>query len=87
MAATDMARSRPEFTVMAIGGISLSKGISAVIGPIISGLLLEAGKGLPLGGGFGRFGYGAVELFVGFCALASGVGGLICAFMRQRIHA
>ena len=87
MAAADMAGSRPEFTVMAFGGISLSKGISAVIGPIVSGILLESGKDIALGGGFGRFGYGAVEIFVGCCALASGVGGLVCAFIRQRMRA
>ena len=83
-AAADCAGSRPEYAGMAFGGISLSKGVSAVVGPVVSGLLLEAGKGAPLGGGFGRFGYGAVEIFVGSCALASGVGGLVVAFARQR---
>ena len=34
--------------------------------------------------GFGKFGYGAVELFVGFCALGCGVGSLVIAFVRKQ---
>ena len=86
-AAADCAGSRPEYAGMAFGGISLSKGVSAVVGPVVSGLLLEAGKGAPLGGRFGRFGYSAVEIFVGSCALASGVGGLVVALAKQRTAA
>ena len=34
--------------------------------------------------GFGKFGYGAVELFVGSCALACGVGSLVIALVRKQ---
>ena len=54
------------------------------MGPILSGVLLEAGKGSAIGGVFGREGYGAVEIFVGTCALATGAGSLVIAFARQR---
>ena len=65
--------------------MSFFKGISAVVGPIIAGLLLQSGKGTEIGNGYGRFGYGAVELFVGSCALASGVAGIAAAISRRRV--
>ena len=34
--------------------------------------------------GYGKFGYGAVELFVGSCALACGVGSLVIALVRKQ---
>lgn len=37
-----------------------------------------------MGGVFGRGGYGAVEIFVGSCALATGVGSLVVVFTKQR---
>ncbi|KAI0754563.1 MFS general substrate transporter [Daedaleopsis nitida] len=86
-AAAECAGSRPEYAGMAFSGMSFSKGVSAVVGPIISGLLLEAGKGSSLGHGFGRFGYGAVEIFVGSCALATGAGSVAVALARQRVVA
>ena len=84
-AAAECAGDKPEYAGMAFSGMAFFKGISAVIGPIISGLLLEAGKGSSMGHGFGRFGYGAVELFVGSCALATGAGSIAVALARQRI--
>lgn len=69
---------------MAIAGTSLFKGVSAVVGPAISGLLLEAGEGSTLGGGFGRAGYGAVEIFVGSCAVATMAGSVVVGLARQR---
>ena len=57
------------------------------MGPIIAGLLLEAGQGTTMGLGFGRFGYGAMELFVGSCAVVSGVGSIAVAMARQRVTA
>ncbi|KAI0330843.1 MFS general substrate transporter [Cubamyces sp. BRFM 1775] len=83
--AMESAGSQPEYAGMAFAGTAFFKGISAVIGPIISGLLLQAGNGSSMHGGFGRFGYGAVEIFVGSCALASGVGSMAVAFARQRV--
>ena len=83
--AAECAGSKPEYAGMAFSGIAFFKGISAVVGPIIAGLLLEAGDGASMGHGFGKFGYGAVELFVGSCALASGAGSVAVALARQRV--
>lgn len=71
---------------MSFAGTAFFKGISAVIGPVISGLLLQSGNGASLGGGFGKFGYGAVEIFVGSCALATGAGSVAVAFARRRVQ-
>ncbi|RPD73239.1 MFS general substrate transporter [Lentinus tigrinus ALCF2SS1-7] len=84
-AAAECAGNKPEYAGMVFSGLAFSKGISAVVGPIISGLLLEAGQGASMGHGFGRFGYGAVEIFVGSCALASGVGSVAVALARRRV--
>ena len=70
---------------MALAAISLFRGVSAVVGPTVSALLLEAGGGTSLGHGFGRFGYGAVELFVGSCALVSALGSVAVAMARHRV--
>ncbi|TBU21833.1 major facilitator superfamily domain-containing protein [Dichomitus squalens] len=74
-----------EFASIAFSGITFAKGISAVIGPIVSGLLLEAGRSSSTSARFGRFGYGAVEIFVGSCALAAGVGSVAVVLARQRV--
>ncbi|KAI0770597.1 MFS general substrate transporter [Fomes fomentarius] len=84
-AAVECTGNQREYVGMAFAGTSAFKGISAVIGPVISGFLLEAGKGNSMDDGFGRFGYGAVELFVGSCALATGVGSLVVGVARQRV--
>ena len=72
---------------MACSGTAFPKGIFAVVGPIIAGLLPEAGQGDTMGHGFGRFGYGAVELSVGSCTPISGVGSVAVAMERQWILA
>ncbi|KAI0686604.1 MFS general substrate transporter [Earliella scabrosa] len=84
-AAVECTGNQREYVGMAFSGTSFFKGISAIIGPTISGLLLEAGRGSTMGSGFGRFGYGAVELFVGSCALATGVGSVVVGLARQRV--
>ena len=81
----ESARGKPEYINIAFSTMSFFKGISAVIGPIIAGSLLQAGKGTEFGNGYGRFGYGAVELFVGSCALASGAASVAVALSRQRV--
>ncbi|KAI9001276.1 MFS general substrate transporter [Trametes punicea] len=83
-AASDCARGKPEFAGLALASTAIFKGISAIIGPIISGVLLDSGKGLSFGGVFGREGYGAVEIFVGSCALATGAGSFLVAQASRR---
>ncbi|KAI0676946.1 MFS general substrate transporter [Trametes maxima] len=83
-AASDCARGKPEYAGLALASTAIFKGISAIVGPSISGLLLEAGKGSSMGGVFGREGYGAVEIFVGSCALATGAGSFLVAQASRR---
>ena len=82
--AAECAGSKPELIGLAFSGVSFVKGISAVIGPVISGFLLQAGGGITTGSGFGRFGYGAVEIFVGSCAFACGLGSIVIALARKQ---
>ncbi|PIL27566.1 MFS general substrate transporter [Ganoderma sinense ZZ0214-1] len=85
-AAVDCAGRKPENADITYAGTAAFKGVSAVIGPILSGFLLEAGRSTPsLGGYYGRAGYGAVEIFVGSCALATGLGSIVVAAARQRV--
>ena len=84
-AAVDCAGSKPENADITYAGTAAFKGVSAVIGPILSGLLLQAGKSSSLSTHYGAAGYGAVEIFVGSCALATGLGSVVVAAARQRI--
>lgn len=86
-AAYECAGGQPEYTGIAIASTAIFKGISAVVGPILSGVLLEAGRSSSsssMGGIFGRHGYGAVEIFVGSCAFATGACSVVVAMARQR---
>jgi len=60
--------------------------ITAVTGPIMSGLLLQHDGGA-LGGKFGKSGFGNVEIFVGSCAVATSIGGLVVAAVKNRTRA
>ena len=84
-AAVDCAGRKPENAGITYAGTAAFKGVSAVIGPILSGVLLEAGKGSSLSASYGRNGYGAVEIFVGSCAVATGLGSIVVAAARRRI--
>ena len=52
---------------------------------IVPGVLLEAGRGAPLGAHYGSAGYGPVEIFVGSAALATGLGSIVVAAARRRV--
>ena len=82
-AAVDCAGRKPENADITYAGTAAFKGVSAVAGPILSGVLLEAGRGAPLGAHYGSAGYGPVEIFVGSCALACGVGSVVVAYVRK----
>ncbi|KAI0788889.1 MFS general substrate transporter [Abortiporus biennis] len=87
-AATDSASPYPEQAPMAMGAFTLVKGVAAIIGPIISAVLLNAGKSSTLASSvsYGKFGFGPVELFVGSCAMASSVASLAVAATRPRLN-
>lgn len=69
---------------MALSAFTAVKGVAAVIGPVMSGLLLEAGK-KDNHGPFGKFGFGPVEIFVGVCALACSFSSLAVGATKPRI--
>ncbi|KAH9951079.1 MFS general substrate transporter [Amylocystis lapponica] len=57
----------------------LFKGASAVVGPVIAGVLNP--------GHFGSFGFEAVELFVGACAVATSLSSILVPAARRRMRA
>ncbi|CAL1714358.1 unnamed protein product [Somion occarium] len=83
-AATDSATPNTEQAPMALSAFSCVKGVAAIIGPIISGILLEAGKTITHGP-YGKFGFGPVEIFVGSCSLACSLSSLAVAATRPQV--
>ncbi|KAI0079375.1 MFS general substrate transporter [Panus rudis PR-1116 ss-1] len=83
-AATDSANPNPEQAPMAVSAFTSIKGLAAILGPIVSGVLLDAGKSVT-NGPYGKFGFGPVELFVGSCALASTLSSIAVAATRPRL--
>ncbi|CAL1714357.1 unnamed protein product [Somion occarium] len=83
-AATDSANPNTEQAPIALTAFSVGKGIAAVVGPVLSGLLLEAGKSVSYGP-YGKFGFGPVEIFVGSCALVCSFCSVGVAMSRPRV--
>lgn len=83
-AASDSAGRYPEQSLITFTCFALIKGVAAIVGPILSGLLLESGESLTFGGRFGKFGFGSVEVFVGSCAVATSVASLVVAAIKNR---
>ncbi|CAL1714316.1 unnamed protein product [Somion occarium] len=83
-AASDLAGRFPEQATITFTCFAFVKGIAAVIGPILSGVLLDAGKSSSFGGKYGKFGFGNVEIFVGSCAVATSIGSLFVAAAKNR---
>ncbi|OCH87540.1 MFS general substrate transporter [Obba rivulosa] len=84
VAAADCAGSKPEHAGITFGSTALCKGVAAVIGPIISGILYEAGRSSTQGHArYGSFGFGTVEIFVGTCAIATSIGSILVAATRN----
>ena len=85
---TECAGSNPEQASIAFAGTAFFRGLAAVLGPILSGALYEhSRKSTGLGGShrYGLFGFGSVEVFVGACAFATGLGSVAVAALRKRI--
>ncbi|EPQ56309.1 MFS general substrate transporter [Gloeophyllum trabeum ATCC 11539] len=84
-AATDCAGKKGELQPYIFGLFATIKGVAAVIGPIISGILYDAGKGTgALSGKYGRFGFGKMEIFVGSLAMATSVVSIILGVVRVK---
>ncbi|KAI0072297.1 MFS general substrate transporter [Panus rudis PR-1116 ss-1] len=84
-AGTDAANPNPEQASMAVSAFTIVKGLAAILGPVISGVLLEAGQSVSYGP-YGKFGFGPVELFVGSCAMASSLTSILVAITRPRVR-
>ena len=64
------------------------KGVAALIGPIVSSALLQAGRSASFSNSsYGKFGFGAVEIFVGSCAVAGSISSLAVLATKRRIRA
>ncbi|KAH8100923.1 major facilitator superfamily domain-containing protein [Cristinia sonorae] len=83
-ASADSAGANPEQASMAMSAFTVVKGLAAVVGPVVSGVLLEAGQTSMFGGKYGKFGFGAVEIFVGSCAAATSITSLAVAATRPK---
>ncbi|KAI0788869.1 major facilitator superfamily domain-containing protein [Abortiporus biennis] len=81
--------TNPEQSPMALAGFTFVKGVAAIIGPIVSGILLQAGNSKTFGvtgsASYGKFGFGPVEIFVGSCAAATSISSLVVAATRPRV--
>ncbi|TCD66900.1 hypothetical protein EIP91_000739 [Steccherinum ochraceum] len=82
-ASSESVGPNQEQASIAITAITFLKGVAAIVGPIISGLLLEAGQSTSLGK-YGKFGFGPVEIFVGSCAAASSLSSIAVAVSRPK---
>jgi len=85
--ASDSAFPTPEQAPMALTAFTVVKGIAAITGPIVSGMLLDIGKAsvMVASRSYGKFGFGPVEIFVGSCAMASSISSLVVAATRPRL--
>ncbi|KAH9945599.1 MFS general substrate transporter [Amylocystis lapponica] len=82
----DCVGNKPEQAGVAYGVVLFLKGVAVVIGPVVSGILYDAGKTAYSAGhtvSYGSFGFGPVELFVGACAVATSLGSVFVAFARS----
>lgn len=72
---------------MAFSAAVSFKGAAALVGPIISSALLRVGSSASFSHtSYGRFGFGAVEIFVGSCAVAGSLSSLAILAARHRMH-
>ncbi|KAK7686228.1 hypothetical protein QCA50_010448 [Cerrena zonata] len=84
-AATEAANPNLEQAGMAASAATMFKGVAAVVGPIVSGILLEAGSKSVSTGPYGKFGFGSVEIFVGSCAVVGSMGSIAVLATRPRV--
>ncbi|TCD69780.1 hypothetical protein EIP91_006316 [Steccherinum ochraceum] len=87
-AATDSAGANPEQATTALTAVTAIKGIAAVLGPIASSLLLEAGKKSSSSAftTYGKGGFGPVIVFVGSCAAVTSLSTLAVAAARLDVR-
>ncbi|KAH9947008.1 MFS general substrate transporter [Amylocystis lapponica] len=84
---SDCVGEKLEQTRVAYGIVLLFKGAAVVIGPVVSGVLYDAGSAAYSAGNiasYGSFGFGPMELFVGACSIATSLGSVVVAIARSR---
>ncbi|PCH36281.1 MFS general substrate transporter [Wolfiporia cocos MD-104 SS10] len=86
VAAADCAGNKPEQSSLVWACSYLLKGITVVVGPIITGMLYDMGSASPDSdqARYGAFGFKNFEIFVGACAIATSVASVIVAATRKR---
>ena len=84
-AAVDSSAPNTEQTPIAFSTAYTFKGIAALVGPVVSSALLQAGQSASFSNSsYGKFGFGAVEIFVGSCAVAGSLSSLAVLMTRPR---
>ncbi|KZT07332.1 MFS general substrate transporter [Laetiporus sulphureus 93-53] len=88
IAAADCAGSKPEQSSI-IWALSFAlKGVASVVGPLVSGVLYSVGKSSPHASElrYGAYGFQAVEIFVGVCAVATSLSSIAVAATRGKVQ-
>ncbi|KZT69305.1 MFS general substrate transporter [Daedalea quercina L-15889] len=81
----DCAGDKPEQASVIWACNYLVRGAAIVAGPLVSGILYDAGKAsLDPGMRFGGYGFETLEIFVGSCAVAASFASALVALMSRR---
>ncbi|PCH44557.1 MFS general substrate transporter [Wolfiporia cocos MD-104 SS10] len=86
-AAADCAGNKPEQVSMIWACSYLTRSVAAVLGPVIAGILYDMGRasaGSAVSTGWGLYGCGKLEIFVGVCAAATSATTVLTAAARRR---
>ncbi|TFY61497.1 hypothetical protein EVJ58_g4473 [Rhodofomes roseus] len=84
----DCAGRKPEQASVIWACSYVPRGIAVVIGPLISGILYDAGKASPgPGTQYGAYGFKTLEVFAGSCAVAASLVSVLVAVTRHRAQA
>ena len=87
IAVSDCAGSKPEQASIIWACSYVARGIAVIIGPLISGMLYDARKAsFEAHLGFGGYGFEALEIFAGTCAVAASLASVLVAVAGRRLH-
>ncbi|KAL6300857.1 MFS general substrate transporter [Sparassis latifolia] len=86
----DCAGNKPEQAGIVFAAQLFLKGIAVIVGPMVSGVLYSGKSASSLVSGavsYGYHGFGAIEIFVGVCAMGASFSSILVAWMRRRVKA
>ncbi|KZT07333.1 MFS general substrate transporter [Laetiporus sulphureus 93-53] len=88
LAIADCAGSKPEQSSIIWALSFVFRGIASVVGPVVSGTLYDLGKASPHASelSYGAYGFQALEIFVGVCAVATSLSSIVVAATRGRVQ-